>query len=213
MTFKTVLSILSSASIIFPVIAGVMVRKNMSSKIKGFYYFILLTLPFEIAFYTTAISGINNLPIFNLFNLFEFIFLFYIIIKWIFPSMASWKLVLFLLLIFTWWIWNMITFGIKSMGGYMLISENITLLFLSSIFLISLIKNDDTYPLNDSRFWIAVSIFIYFTSTTIIFTYAEDILKDPSSLMVKHYIYFHALVNISCNIIYTIGFLCEKRKT
>ena len=184
----------------------------MSSKTKWFYYFILLTFPFEIIFFTTTTLSINNLHIFNVFSLVEFVFLSLILIKWIFPSITPWKLIIISLVIFAWWSWNIITFGLRTMSGYILISENIMLFLLSSIFLISMIKNGDVYALNNSKLWIAAGIFIYFTSTIIMYTYTKYIFTEAQNQIGKYYIYFHSFINIFCNIIYAIGFLCQKRK-
>lgn len=211
MQFFNTLALISSCSILVPFIAGTLNRKTMSSKTIWFYYFIVLTVPFEILSLVTALYKINNLALINIFNLLEFCFLATILIRWM-VDISIQKLILINGLILIWWAWNIYTFGISHISSYVTVAENICLLLLAGAFLVTFVKNIDLNPLTNSTFWIAISIFIYFTSTIVLFTFAKYIFTPNNLQITKYYVCFHSIVNISCNIIFAYAFIC-KRKT
>jgi hypothetical protein len=210
-TFKAALSLLSSGSILIPLLAGVHVWKTMSLQVRWFFYFILITFPFEVFFIVTSMLRINNLFFVNVFILVEYLCLALILLKWIYPCFRPLYSLLVATAIISFWTGNALIFGKDVISEYVLITKHALLLVLASAFLIHFLRTSAPAGLKDGCFWIALGVFIYFTSTIVLCVYPQYVFTHSS--IGKYYIYFHSAVNIFCNIIYAKGLLCHTRKT
>ena len=89
--------------------------------------------------------------------------------------------------------------------------ESLIIQALSAYSLVRYSKSDKINILNDSGFWIAVGLFIYFSVNIAIFFTATFLIDDSTYVMSKTWI-IHSVVNTLVNLIFTFGLTCIPSK-
>ena len=205
---------ISGYSILIPLFSGIIYFKQLSQLQKKFLWFILFSTFFEVAVaYVGDIYG-NNLWMFKIFLVCDFVFFVWYFNKIYKYSRLDWIIVGFVVFF--------LIFDYLIIQKYSTINEDLSLFhltfFLFFIFQSAFIimKVFDDYKMNifnNFVFWIAFARLFYFLIIVFIFIYPNFVTKEQDN---KLYEYadasINSVANILLNILYGISFICQKQK-
>ncbi len=203
------IDIISTYSIIVPVLAGALLFRNLPKQLKTLCLYIFLAFTLEMAIWITASASINNLFLFHAFTYVEFIFL-----SMVFYQLADlliWKrVILWLLLLFC-------VFSIVNSIFYESILEfNSNQRYVAGIMGFVLIvgyfaklirKAEHIYLERHPYFILAASYLLYFSGTFFLFLVSKEFMGAD----IAKYWSLHGVLNIFLNLSY-IAVLWQGRK-
>jgi hypothetical protein len=184
--------------------------RKLSPEMRIFFFFILTAAIFEGAMHMLSAQHTPNHWLINIYCLVEFAFLAFILRYWLGEKMRSSTYVFIILGLVLLGIYSLVQYEFQYLNKYNLTMERIILLLLSGYFLIHLAITTEVTPLRNPRFWAASGIFIYFTSTIVIFSMAEFFYHEQKIESTDFFYAFHSIINIFGNIIYAIALLCKE---
>jgi hypothetical protein len=202
------LGLISSSSLLIPLIIGLFTIRKISNHQFYFFLFILFSVLFEIVSISLVIKSINNHWMFKFFLVCDFLFFLWFfnqfIIAKLWYKLITWFVVLFIfidtlnVLFFHFWPESRIFFVIFPF-----------LIFQSIRALIQLLDRDE--PVSHPIFWISAARVFYYLIVFIIIIYSNYASKSfDNKLFTLAFMIFNATGNIVCNVMYGISFLCKK---
>lgn len=206
------LGLLSSSTILIPIIVG-FIKLNITDKPQKYFIgFLLFSLSFEIFTIILAFKNINTMWIFRYFLMADFIFFF-----WLFRlkiTMPKWlNLLLILLILYA--IFNEIFLTLayepQNKSNYFFVFSLLFSIILSGYVITQIFDNLDINPSEDYLFWIAFAHLFY--SLIILFIYVYPNLRSQGFDNKQFNLIFgtiNTIGNVLCNIVYTYSFLCKK---
>lgn len=208
----SVLIFFSSFSILFPFVTGIRFYKKQSTAIRTFFWLICISVASEIILNYTSEKSINNLPFVNLFPAIELSF-FGLFFWFLFQNPLVRKIIAACIVLFLlYWVISTWTYGFFFLNKFNFIFERIILIVLSGFYLIEVIKKTEQSPLRFASFNISAGAFIYFTSTIILFSFAQILQNEQLRNTQKYMSQYHAMINIFTNLIYSASFCAKYRE-
>lgn len=203
---------LSQASILLPVLTGLMNYKRLTLPFKILFYFFLATIGFELQ--ATILGAIyhNNLPGLHLFTVVEFM-VFSLVYYLHFRKnntvrlLISINAIVFIVValadaLFIHNIWANNTLA-RSYAAVSLISY--TLIYLHFMFRI----DDAEYSSKHPMFWISIGTLIYFGCNSMYFLLYNNIINNTAAANISLYTY--TVFNIISNCLYAQSFRCFNK--
>lgn len=206
------LGYLSSASILVPVILGLFCFKNLFKEQKYFFYYIILSLVFEIISDVFYCYHINSHGLFKLMLLTDVVFFI-----WFYHKLgisANWLKVFSIAIV-----GFIIAFIVlKYILNVHVLFDSLfyLLIFLffiiqSAMTIIQIFENTDLNPTSNFIFWIAFARLMYFLIIFVIYVYPTIKLDGyDKKLFWLVFNTINAIGNILGNILYGVSFLCRK---
>ncbi len=175
-TFFKLFQALASASILFPVILGIVEYRKMNGVLSLLLIFLIISLLTEITAYSMALNGIANLPILHLFSIIQVVFISFIYYK-SFPGKRVKKGIIFTsiaLLIFlivnSFYIQGFNKFDSNGKGLAGLYFIVLSLMYFHEIFNKEILIKLEEQPM----FWINTGILTYFSGNMFLFTFFNE---------------------------------------
>jgi hypothetical protein len=213
--FHTIYIKVSQASIIFPMLAGLIYYKRLDKSFKILVGFVLASILFEVQASTLKEVYHNNMPGLHLFTFCEFI-TFTIVYGFYF---SKYKVLSRLIII------NAIMFICIAVADAFLINgiwqpnnisrtySSISLVCLSLTFFYHLFNNDNGfYSWQYPMFWFSTGVLIYFALNLFYFMLNNYLIQHAFSLAYNS-MRVHAAINIISNCLLAKSFLCFKEST
>src|SRR5258706_3424851 len=204
---------LSQATVLFPVLLGIINFKKLNKPFRILLFFFILSILFEIQASLLKPIYYNNMPGLHLFTVCEFIFLslvyYYHFSK---NSVLSRFIILntclFLLAAsFDAFIIN----GILEPNNLSRTYSSISLVTMSLIFFYSFFKNDyEFYSWQYPMFWFNTGVLIYFALNLFYFMLNNYLVEHAYSIAYNS-MRVHAAINIISNLLYAKSFLCFSK--
>jgi len=203
-----VLSLISSYSVIVPIIFGIKYQVQNRSDLKFIFHLLCVSLLVEIISTYLSNKNYNNIVLINIFTFFEFFFL-VLFYRQFFNQLQKTSIhgilifIFLLLMIFT----TFLADNLRLIDNFSISIEAIILIIYSllSFYLImkNLIYND---ILSVPFFWVNIAVLIYFSGNLFLFIFSAYLQKlDQSSVYLKLYM-IHSILNILYYLILTVGF-------
>ncbi|MDI1235092.1 MAG: hypothetical protein PSX81_12485 [bacterium] len=206
------LGILSSSTILLPLIMGFINLEQLNKPQKFFLGFLIFSLIFEIISIYLASQKINNIVMFRYFMLVDLIFFFWFFQQGV--SLSFWfKIFLVLIILYEISI-NLYTHFHQPMNesiDYFFIISFLYSVIIGGFVLTEIFDNLNLNPLNNYLFWIAFARIFYFLVILFIYVYP---MVQKTSFENKSFLFIFKIINtvgnIICNIMYSKSFLCKK---
>lgn len=202
----------SVGSIFLCFLIGLLHFKSLGAEIRWFFYFIAVASFFEAVMTAHALLKLHNLLYFNIYLLVETCWLFLLLLKWLVPGIRLAYMVVIALAFSINWCLTIYKEGTDIISPAVMLTGNSSLFLISGVYIVHFIRKTDSSPFRNSHFWIATGIFIYFASTCLVAVSANYVFAYHHEALSRFNAYFHSIVNLICNMIYSIGFLCQKSK-
>ena len=204
---------LSQASILLPVIAGIVYYKQLTLPYRVLFYFFLLSIGFEVQASIIGKLYHNNMPGLHLFTALEFLvfsFIYYSFFRTnrVISLLILINTILFIIAafadaLFVHSIWTVNTLA-RSYSALSMLSY--TLIYFYFMFS----KDDEYYSSRHPMFWLNAGVLIYFGSNTLYFLFNKDLLhRSPVTETIG--LYTHAALNIFANYLYARSFRCFRQ--
>jgi hypothetical protein len=109
-------------------------------------------------------------------------------------------------------LWGYITYkqGIMPLNTTNHIIESLLLSAVAAVYLIQLMKNITYRPFALGSFWIAVGVFMYFTSTTFFWGMFNYWAYSANQNIINYLALIYSIINIICNLLYAKGLWCKE---
>ena len=199
---------ISALFVVVPLICGLFVFNRLKQQgLLIFLTYLTGTFLSESITVNLASRKIYTHLLGNIYLLFECVILIIILSYWIYDRVAHWiKLLIALYAVF--WIGSMLVLKSTLLNDYSFTLERFILMCLSGYFLLKfMVRTEGQNPFNSAQFWMASGIFIYFTSTIVIFSMAGIYMTGKSARVTNYFSIFNSIINIFSYSIYSIGFL------
>jgi len=197
------------ASNLLPLGIGVARIRSIRRERWYFFLFVAAAAITELVTYWMATQRIHNLWLLQWYNIIEYGSLILLFAAWqknaIIRKSLIWSNAVFLVL----WVWFKVT-GIEKLtdpAEYTHTISSVTLVIASMIALVDLMKEETSSIYREARFWISSSVLIYFAGNIILFLFSTSL----SALNLQAFSRFGTLhwgIDIACNFMYAIAFLC-----
>lgn len=202
----------STASILLPLICGVLKYKHLNKVLKLLFYFFCFSTLVELACLYFYLRKENNLWIINIFELVEFYIYSYVCCYFINSKASFWIGVGLQICFSIAWIISMFYENELHINNDLINAIEAVVLMILAGFALLKITNDA--PVNifvAANFLMISSILLYFAGNLLIFSLSEYILGSNSKIL-GHAWKVHSFWNIITNILFSIGFLCTSKK-
>lgn len=194
------------------VIAGFWGYKRLSLEFKLLLLFFVYAVLSNLIIISTARSNLNNLWLFHLYTLFEFIILLWVISFWVQSIRLRQALRLGGIAFFGFWIVSKMTF--ESLNNYDTVTATVAhIVFipvaLYALYRISLAGSNNL--LKDPRFWICVAVLIYSTGNIFWLSLGNEIVSWPKEQMLTAW-GIHWMLDILANLFFAGGFWWQAHR-
>lgn len=198
---------------IIPLSIGV-VLGQFRKDVRLFFFYVCFAAASECIFFSTSLFKFNNHPLLNCYILIEFVFLAIILRQWIQQRRVKLLITVATILFILTSISSITIYGIHAYNQLNGTLSNIILMLISAYYLIELVT---MYDLEESiftvpQFWIASALLIFFGSSTFILSFLQIFATSGNAESGRYFSYLNSYVNLLCNIMYSIAFLCRKFK-
>jgi len=190
-----------------PVIAGMIRFPFLPVEMRSFFYFFILVLFEEIANAITQSRGIDNLWINNLFGLVEGIYFLMLFRYW--EKSPQFRIICHVLIgiyVLTWLFTSLTRQQFVEYNVIMKSIESVFISFASIYIIMRLTLNRTESVFHDYRFWMLATTLIFF-STSLVLQATADLILEDGSLFRAHSWIFYIGIGVTCNLLYTFGFL------
>lgn len=182
--------------------------------VRLFFLYICFSVVSECIFFSTSLLKVNNHPLLNGYIIIEFIFLSYIIRQWIQQKKVKLLITLVIVLFTVLSISSIVFYGFHIYNQLNGALSNILLMLISAYYLIELVT---MFELEESiftipQFWISSALLIFFGSSTFILSFLQIFAQSGNTESGRYFSYLNSYINLLCNIMYSIAFLCRKFK-
>jgi hypothetical protein len=178
-------------------------RRNFDTAHSIIFYVINFALISEILLRLCAWYFRNNILLYNLFNLIEFLFFFYFYFKFIGRNLSKYTYLLILMITLIFYFSEFISRGVFSLLCYSFIYKNAVLILLSILAFRKVINSPKSELITDySIFWINISVLIYYSTTFFIFglrKYTASLYSLSNAVVYVHILFifvFYGLLSV-----------------
>ena len=212
-SFWQIFSLTSGFSVFLPLLLWVLHNKSFGDWIRVFGIYVIVKTVTELTNISLGLNGVNNMPVANLFTLFEFVFLGWYYsrvlkipeLTRLFPWMAGG----FAILVF---VNAQFIEGWLTFNTYPLWIASVFIISICILFLFKLFKELKVFHLeHDPLFWISSGLLFYFSGTLFLFITSHYYYNTEQGLHLQVWSINHFL-NILVNILIAVGFYYEQRK-
>lgn len=213
MTLLTFFNYIAQASVLIPVIAGMLVYKKLTKSFRLFFWFFVLSIVSEVQARLTNIIFHNNMPGFHVFTMVEFlvfstIYYLYFQKNSIMRPLIAVNTIIFLCIAFV------DIFYFKNILEQPILSRSYSSAFIVLYTLICfyhLLRKDDlqyswVYPM----FWVCVGALVYFAPNMLYFMLKKFLLTNAPDIEWISY-HTHAAFNIIGNLLFAQSFRCFRK--
>lgn len=200
------------ASNLIPFGIGISRIRNIQRERWVFFVFILVAMVTEVVTFWMATQHIHNLWVLQCYNVVEYGSLIILFAAWqhkiVIRKLEYWSIAVFLAM------WTLFKIGgIEKFSDPAEYTHTVSSLFLvvaALVALSDLMKDNELVIFRDARFWISSSVLIYFAGNIVLFLYSAGItaLRLPA---LEPFGTLHWAIDIGCNTMYAIAFLCFRR--
>ncbi len=196
---------------LIPIIIGIIRYAQLTTIQKLILWMVVLIFTNQIIGITLKLSSeiTNDMPLYRLYMLIEFVFLgciFYQLIhKKSFRRIIKSGSALFIL----WWSVEYTSSQIWNYPEFMRFSQGFIILMYSGVYFLQVFRAGRIENLlKETGFWVSVGLILYFASNSLLFLFSEFVvtLSDPSYYLIWT---VHAFLTILLYIAYTIAIQCK----
>ncbi len=203
---------LSNFSIFLPILAGIFLYKqNSKLQIRLLFYLILIGV-LDFFLHYLSLKKINNLPLFHIFTLFEYLFIAYLFFTSLSNHLYKNIIIIGTIVYFT---FNALMLALYSdifdFNHESRVFESFLLIAYALLYFNHLSKELSTSPdnfLQQPMFWISLGVLLYFSGNFFLFSFYRYIAKVFPMIWT-----LHSILNILNNIFIAISFLCKPKPT
>jgi len=201
------------ATCILPLIASVVRYKLINSVLKPLFFLVILSVIIEALNEIHVGLDLNNFYLFHFFTIIEFTLIsqfYHRFFKQYFNPLII-KILIFAFLIIAFIDYRLN--GFNYVDNFSITIESVILTFYSVFFFYYILKNLlFENLLNAPFFWINTGVIIYFSGNLILFAFSNYLFEtEPKKYHMLWYT-VHAIINISYNILISVGFWKTKVK-
>lgn len=192
--------LISDLPIFVSTVYGVMVFKQLGKELKAFFYFLFLSGIISLVSLIFWLNGMNNLPLLHIYVAggFYFLAVFYmLVLRRFINGKIIWSIII-LFLVFT-LINSLFVQTIFTFNSYALTLESVFIIILSLstyIVLLDDIVRDSLRGLSKSLNWINSGLFIYYTSSLLIFYFGNTITHSLSKEVSRYTWVLHSFFSV-----------------
>jgi hypothetical protein len=211
-----ILDLVSMYSSFLPVGVGLLLFSSSISSVKKTIVFFIITAAFDAIVFSMAHEGKNNIPIINIFELTETIFILYLFS--LYTNKQNFRRAAFAAGIVYILCWIAIYLSIYSLYSFTP-NEKIArgaLLMIFVIWLLIVTSNGLQIPLaKNYSFWIGLGFLLYFSSTLIIMGTSQMVFTGEKNILLHYSWTLHSTITIITNFIFSYGLVCsyQNRKS
>jgi hypothetical protein len=209
------LQYLSTLSVLFPLIAILIVRKYISTRKQKIIvaYFCLCPIS-EIVNLSLAITIRSNILSGNIFILIEFCFWCWLLFDLLKDKISLWILFLVIGAMIFQWINHLIIYQAAKHNALFSMLQASIIMIASGYYLLLLSKKSTVVLYKVPEFWFVTGALMYFSFSLISLGIPQYLMiRHPSDALqrfVRMFWDFYSIFNILANIIYSKGFLCFR---
>jgi hypothetical protein len=206
-----VLAKISQASVIIPIIIGLLFYKGLNRSFKVFFFYFPIAAIFEVTAALSKYYNGHNLFLLHLFIPIEFVFFIYPFYIYFTSSFIKKGIIVISILFFVGCILNTLYFGMLNYNSIPRSFESIFLIFLSLCYFYQFFNtNNEIQVYTQPMFWLSSGILIYFCIDFFSFMMINLLLKkDMEMAYISKTI--HAIINIIGYLLYSISFRCFQK--
>ncbi len=202
---------LSLGSNALPPLIGFYRRKELHAETRVMFVFMTISLCITMIGYILAELKISNLWLSNIFFLFEYAFLTWIISYWIHSKKIKMLVLLTIPLILCMWVLaKLLMKDFLKFDNYFSSIEKLFLIIIACYVLFQLHKSSETSLIRTVSLWILAGVLITCAGNLLIFALFNTFIYIPLEDFTKVYS-LHWSSNILMNVCYSLGFLCLRR--
>lgn len=208
--FYNIFVIISAVSILLPNMGGLIVYKRLDIEGKKILAFFATFIIIEFVITWLGFQKINNMPMFSIFELFEYGFFAYLFYTNIYE--LRWKKFIKYASIFYFIFAIFVLIFIRSIYEFnseTRVVESLLLVLFALLYFNELSKALQTEQISINKipmFWLSIGILFYFMSNFFLFLFYNEISKITPTLWA-----IHSVVNIAANFLFMISFLCRQK--
>lgn len=194
-------------TVVVPLVLGLIGYRKLSPALRYFVYLLAFTLFTEVTGLVLSRIKIENLWVYNTYTAVE-----YTLLIMMFTSLLEgkrlrrillWSIPVFIV------IWGLATFLLTVSDQFhsiFLSIESVVFVFIAVMTLVKEMRDSSVLLVDNPVFWVSSGVLVYFAGNLLVFTFIDQLLKDTEVGMLSAWV-IHAAMNVSKNIIYSIGFL------
>ncbi len=212
MTSTYLFSYVSTFSVILPIAGSLINFKSLDNKLRLFSIYLFITFLKESVCAYLAISGLQNLHLYNIFSIIEYLVYFYLYYS-VFQGARLKNIVLaFSVITITVYLLDILVInGLYNFNTLTTTVGGFTIAVTTLLYFYQLIKGIEHSNLTKvPMFWISTGILFYSVGTIILFNYFQKYIHLPPSLRTSIWT-INSVLNILQNILFTIGILCKQK--
>ena len=200
-------------SVLLPCAAAWAAFKTGDSGIRLLTYFFSLATVTELTSKALAMRATNNFPVYNLYFLIELPAWLFVFCRWTTSATFHVASALMAGLYVVAWSYEMWWgLGWLRSSDALGVLRAVVLTFAAGSTLLRLSHKVEEGFFTNAKLWIAFGVLVYFSINAVLFSLMTAILKRTDTALVNVWI-VHSFLNIFANILFTIGLLCNFRKT
>lgn len=213
MTLKAIYINLSQASVLLPVIAGLLNYKRLTRPYKVFFYFFVFCAGMEISSDIMKSMLTNNMPALHLYTLVEFLVFSFIY----YSHFEDSKLRLFvkintMIFVAVWLADALLIDGIWNWNTWSRSYSAISVLCYALIYFYFLFQKDSKqYNTRHPMFWTGIGTLVYFGANPQYFLSFQKFMAADAALA-STITFIHAALNIVASLFYALSFKCFKKQ-
>ncbi len=194
-------------TVVVPLALGLLGYGKLSPALKYFVYLLAFTLFTEVTGLVLSRIELKNLWLYNTYTAVE-----YTLLIMMFTSLLEgnrlrrillWSIPVFVV------IWGLASFLLTVSDKFhsiFLSIESVVFVFLAVMTLVKEMRDSSVLLVDNPVFWVASGVLVYFAGNLLVFTFIDQLLEDKEVGMLSAWV-IHAAMNVSKNIMYSIGFL------
>lgn len=208
-----ILDYIGFASTFFPLISGIILFKYLPEILRKFVYFFLAVAITDTAASLLSINNMNNMPVSNIYAIFEATALLYL-----FNEMNKgimFKKFFIIVGVFYFMVWIVDNLIINSIVEFNPVHQGIKFfLFIIVItrMLLYISGNIQINLLSNYQFWILIALLLYFSSTLFVYSTATMQLTKENKVAMQYTWWIHSIIMIITNCILSYSLICFYRK-
>ncbi|MFZ1729801.1 MAG: hypothetical protein WAV84_06700 [Bacteroidota bacterium] len=201
--------LVSLYTVILPLIFGAIGIRKLDKGLRYFFSLLVLVLITETSAFALSAFLKPNLDVYNVFTAFEYLFLMLMFSAWYengkLRSFMLYSIPVFLIL----WFAAKYIFDLSDQfDSYLLAIESVVFVILSVLTLMKEMRDSTVLLVDNPVFWISSGVLVYFAGNLFVFALIDQLLKDTISPLHSAW-FIHAALNVSKNILYTLGFRAQ----
>lgn len=186
--------------------------KSLDNKLRLFSIYLLLTLIKESTCVALALSGLNNLHLYNILGIAAYLIYFYLYYS-VFQEKKI-KIVILSFSVITFLVYLLDIIYINGLYNFNSLTTTVggfSVAVIALLYFYQLIKGIEYSNLTKvPMFWISTGVLFYSVGTIILFNYFNKYINLPPSLRSSIWT-INSVLNILQNVLFTIAILCKQK--